>query len=496
MSLFRPSVRLKLTLLYGVLFVTAGLLLIAVTYGLVRRELAPNALHRDRGSSGSTIGPSNPDERRGRRSPRGAPFRVTPALAAITGRFGDHDARRAGSGWLLAGEVLHPIQRITAHAKSSSATTLDERIHLDGPDDELKELADTFDAMLDRLQAAFRAQQGFAAQASHELRTPLAIIRAEAEVARAAPDATDRERQSADAILTAVGRSEGLVDGLLALTRSESTMLNAGPVDLADLTGDVVGEYIGEADQARVRLDLALDAAEVRGDPALLQRMVGNLVQNAIRYNVPDGTVAVSVRPEADMARLTVENSGPEVSQEEIDQLFQPFVRGDWTDATGVASVSGWPSSARWRSPTRDSPGHSRTERRPAGHRRYPAPVGAIRLITCGWCERCRSSDTATEATIAIIAATARMPGAISGSLPVSAALTSLVVVACGCSSFSKPVLLSMCAQTPISDAAAIRIITTRVPRIRRGLRARLRRATPRNPTPQSRNGRSWRLPS
>jgi signal transduction histidine kinase len=180
------------------------------------------------------------------------------------------------------------------------------------------------------LQAAFRAQQGFAAQASHELRTPLAIIRAEAEVASTAPDATKREQQSAGAILTAVGRSERLVDGLLALTRSESTMLDAGPVDLADLTGDVVGEYVGEADQARVRLDLALDATEVRGDAALLQRMVGNLIQNSIRYNAPDGSVVVSVRPETGMARLAVENTGPAVSQEEIDQLFQPFVRGEW----------------------------------------------------------------------------------------------------------------------------------------------------------------------
>jgi len=107
-------------------------------------------------------------------------------------------------------------------------------------------------------------------------------------------------------------------------------MLDAAPVDLADLTGDVVGEYVGEADEAHVRLELTLDAAEVRGDPALLQRMVGNLVQNAIRYNQPDGSVAVSVRPESGVARLTVENSGPVVSQEEIDQLFQPFVRGDW----------------------------------------------------------------------------------------------------------------------------------------------------------------------
>jgi signal transduction histidine kinase len=329
-SLLRPSVRLKLTLLYGVLFVTAGLLLIAVTYGLVRRELAPNALQPLPRIERQHNPPSNADEREAgaRREERRFALRQLWRQSLVA--LGVTTLGALALGWLLAGEVLHPIQRITAHAKSSSATTLDERIHLEGPDDELKELADTFDAMLDRLQAAFRAQQGFAAQASHELRTPLAIIRAEAEVAGAAPDATEREQQSAVAILTAVGRSERLVDGLLALTRSESTMLDAGRVDLADLTGDVVGEYVGEADQAHVRLDLALDSAEVRGDPALLQRMVGNLVQNAIRYNVPDGTVQVSVRSEGGMARLAVENSGPEVNQDEIDQLFQPFVRGDW----------------------------------------------------------------------------------------------------------------------------------------------------------------------
>jgi signal transduction histidine kinase len=332
MTPFRPSVRLKLTLLYGALFLIAGLFLISVTYGLVRRELAPNAQrpisrvvqdrpgnHQD--SPDDRVAGARREERRFalRQLWRQSVF----ALAIAT-------VGALGLGWLFAGQVLHPIRRITAHARSSSAATLDERIRLDGPEDELKELADTFDSMLDRLQAAFRAQQGFAAQASHELRTPLAIIRAEAELARDAPDASEQERQSADAILTAAGRSERLVDGLLALTRSESTMLQTAPVDLADLAGDVVGEYVREADQAGVRVDLALDAATVQGDPALLRQMIGNLVQNAIRYNRPGGWVRVSVAPTDRAGRLVVENSGQLVGREEIDRIFEPFVRGEW----------------------------------------------------------------------------------------------------------------------------------------------------------------------
>jgi signal transduction histidine kinase len=331
MSLLRPTVRLRLTLLYGVLFLVAGLVLITVTYGLVRRELRPNATHPivrveqqavpDEPDGDDRVARTRREERRFALSQLWRQSLLALAIATVGA---------LAFGWILAGEVLHPLQRITAHAQASSATTLDERIELDGPDDELKELADTFDAMLDRLQAAFRAQQAFAAQASHELRTPLAIIRAEAEVCAAAPDATAMQKVSSAAILSAVLRSERLVDGLLALTRSESTMLEGAPIDLADLAGDVLGEYVQEADQAKVRLDLALESAPVRGDSALLHRMIGNLVQNAIRYNRPNGSVAVSVFPVGPAARITVENSGQSLSQEEIDALFQPFMRGAW----------------------------------------------------------------------------------------------------------------------------------------------------------------------
>ena len=233
-------------------------------------------------------------------------------------------------GWLVAGRALRPVQRITAHARRASQSTLADRIDLRGPPDELRELADTFDAMLDRLQAAFEAQRRFAAQASHELRTPLAIMRAEADVALNAPVVTERERRLAEAIRNATDRSERLVDGLLALARSESTLRDDATVDLTELVGDVVGEQARAADLANVELDLDLGEVDVMvsGDRALLWRLAGNLVENAIRYNRPKGWARVTVGLERGQAVLRVANSGPRVAAETVDALFEPFRRG------------------------------------------------------------------------------------------------------------------------------------------------------------------------
>ena len=330
------TVRLKLTLLYGGLFVAAGLILITVSYGLIRlRDLddPPRRPIVDRIEERGDLDDEDEDDfedrvERARRDERAIALRQIWrqslfALAIMT-------VGAVAVGWFLAGNLLSPLRRITSHAQSASASTLDARINLEGPEDELKDLADTFDAMLDRLQAAFQAQQGFAAQASHELRTPLSIVRAEAELTRDNPDLTESGRKSLDAILLAVQRSERLVDGLLALTRSESTMREAAVIDLADLAGDVVGEHVSDADEAGVHLDLSLSAAAVRGDSALLRQMIANLVQNAVNYNLPGGNVVVTVRAEEGTALLVVENSGPIVDQAEIDALFQPFIRGEW----------------------------------------------------------------------------------------------------------------------------------------------------------------------
>ena len=212
--------------------------------------------------------------------------------------------------------------------REASEANLDERIDLAGPEDELKELADTIDEMLERLQAAFDSQRRFAAQASHELRTPLAIMRAEADVALSAPDATERERATARAIRTAAERSERLVAGLLVLARSESTMRDDDPIDLANLAGDVVGEYLRVADAAHIRIDLELDAARTTGDPVLLGQLIGNLVENGIRYNVSDGMLRVTVTCEPPWAVLRVRNSGRVIDEQELAALFRPFQRG------------------------------------------------------------------------------------------------------------------------------------------------------------------------
>jgi len=346
-GLFRPAVRLRLTLLYGCLFFVAAAIMLLLLYGLLRREFRPprgpdaggpstgQIAGGGRGPDGGGPSPANENDFRQRifevrRDERAGLLRRIPGLALIALLVTSLVA--VVLGWVASGQMLRPLRQITRHARLASETTLSDRIALRGPPDELKELADTMDAMLARLQAAFESQRQFAANASHELRTPLAIIQAEADVALAAPDATPRERKLAVAVRSAAIRSERLVDGLLALSRSESSMRDSVQLDLADLAGDVAGELVGAADAGGVGLDLSLDRANVRGDRALLERLITNLLQNAIRYNRRGGWVSLTVGTEVaggpPSATLRIENSGPVIDQAEIDDLFTPFRRG------------------------------------------------------------------------------------------------------------------------------------------------------------------------
>jgi signal transduction histidine kinase len=241
-----------------------------------------------------------------------------------------------GVGWLVAGRMLRPLDRITATAEAVSGARLGDRIALEGPDDELGRLAATFNAMLDRLDLAFGAQRAFVADASHELRTPLAVMRAEVEVALDDPDADPAAlRASLRATLVTLEDTSALVDRLLHLSRADTL----ASVEVHDLAGSAQRAIDG----ARVvagrdpETHVSLDAAAVRGDSVLLDRMAGNLVENAMRHNRVEGGVWVSTGVENGVSVLTVENDGPVVRTDEVAGLFARFQRRRETLAAGTA---------------------------------------------------------------------------------------------------------------------------------------------------------------
>ncbi len=234
-----------------------------------------------------------------------------------------------GFGWLMAGRALRAVRHITDTARRVAGSNLHERIALDGPQDELKELADTFDAMLERLDASFDGQRHFAANASHELRTPLATNRTLLEVAVAQHRVPAELRQVIDTVLAASAHSELILDGLLTRPRCENQAIDRLPVDLSDIAAGAVEETAGEAAAAGVSVDAAPDPAPTTGDPILLERLALNLVRNGIRHNHPGGWVTVATRAtrEPGMVELVVSNSGPPVPPQQVDTLFEPFRR-------------------------------------------------------------------------------------------------------------------------------------------------------------------------
>ncbi|WP_433872087.1 sensor histidine kinase [Saccharopolyspora sp. CA-218241] len=231
--------------------------------------------------------------------------------------------------WTVTGRVLRPLHEVTDSARRLSAESLDERIALRGPRDEVAELAETFDAMLDRLQVAFDSQRRFVANASHELRTPLAVVRAELDVTLSDPDADVVElRRMADVVRDATARAERLVSSLLLLARTEGGGLSSGePVDLVGVLDRALRVVDPEVRDRGLRLTRDADPAWAAGDPALLERVAGNLLENAVRHNVDGGWIAVRTREAGRWAVLRVASSGPEVAPEQVEALFEPFRR-------------------------------------------------------------------------------------------------------------------------------------------------------------------------
>ncbi len=343
------TIRLRLTILIGALFIAAGSILLGMTYLLVRHSVTSNpgqvraALahrlgvvpERLRPAPRAGTAPSNPDAQARRAAFRDVQREITNEnlhrLLVQSGiALGVMAVGSVGLGWVVAGRMLRPLHTITTTARRLSDVNLHERIGLEGPADELKELADTFDAMLERLDLAFMSQQRFVADASHELRTPLAVIRTEVDVALADPDATAAElRAMAEVVRDATIRSEQLVDGLLTLARTGAAPPAQQSVDLADLSALVIDRLAPEADSQELALDLSLDPAPVRGASALLERLVENLVQNASQYNERGGWISIVTKAEDSEAVLRVANSGPLVPPEVVASLFDRFRRLD-----------------------------------------------------------------------------------------------------------------------------------------------------------------------
>ena len=233
-----------------------------------------------------------------------------------------------GLGWIVAGRVLRPLRVITSTTRDISVSNLHERLSLHGPDDELKELGDTIDGLLERLDASFRSQRQFVANASHELRTPLARQRALAQVALSDPGATsDSLRAAHERILASGEQQEQLIDALLTLSRAQAGAVTSSALDLAPLVRDLLTARGAEAEARGVRLQPTLVPTPLRGDPRLVERLVANLLDNALRHNVAGGTVVVRTAPRDGGGRLEVCNDGPMVDPGQIEALFEPFER-------------------------------------------------------------------------------------------------------------------------------------------------------------------------
>jgi signal transduction histidine kinase len=233
-----------------------------------------------------------------------------------------------GIGWLIAGRVLRPLRTITATAREISATNLHQRLTVAGPDDEFRQLGDTLDGLFGRLEASFQAQRHFVANASHELRTPLTAEKTVLQVALADPEATNATLRSAcEKALQWNEQQERLIDALLTLASSERGIERWEPFNLADLAGKAILDRHQDAERRNIRIDSALSAAPVTGDPALAESLIANLLSNAIRHNLDGGRVEVSTGLADGRAIVTVSNTGPLIPADELDRLFQPFQR-------------------------------------------------------------------------------------------------------------------------------------------------------------------------
>jgi signal transduction histidine kinase len=356
---FMPQrVRTRLTLLYAALFLAGGTILLGLSFGLVSNSLpsqapnvspAPKLLEQCKQEANSKQ--ANIDSR-GKSSSKAGATALTRACEKAFQEGAQQAATNqrdrtlsnlytysiagllglalvsAGLGWVVSGRVLRPVRRITETAQRASEEHLGERLHLDGPQDELRELADTFDAMLDRLDLAFASQRQFVANASHELRTPLTVMRTAIDVTLAKPTRTPDQLESmAQRVRRAIDEAERTVEALLTLAASNQEIRDTEPIDLATAVEDAIDQMESAASELDLRMECDLNPGSITGDRVLLERMVANLVQNAIRHNLPEGWVRLRTGSDNGHVFMEIANSGPVIPEDLVPQLCDPFRR-------------------------------------------------------------------------------------------------------------------------------------------------------------------------
>jgi signal transduction histidine kinase len=337
------SARSRLTLLYASLFTLGGAALVLITYLLVANTLhaattttiPPGVQHSlarclqaaQKGGAGvmqKCAAVYAYGVQAGAAAQRSTTLAhlLTYSLLSLAGAT----LLAAAAGWIVAGRILRPVHRLTAAARAASEQNLSQRIALQGPRDELRELADTFDTMLERLDRAFTSQRQFIANASHELRTPLTLMRTAMDVVLAKPEPTRGELVSMAAdIRQAIGHSERLIEALLTLARNDQARALTDPLDLAAVAEDALDGRTTDG----ITTITTLGEAPVTGDPVLLERLITNLLDNAERYNLPGGTVTISTTTDNGASLVRVVNTGQVVPPGQVSRLFLPFTRLD-----------------------------------------------------------------------------------------------------------------------------------------------------------------------
>jgi signal transduction histidine kinase len=356
----RLGIRTRLTLLYGLLFLAAGAALLALNYGLLASRLPASNGHAEL-SKGAPPGSFAVCKQPAVTIPPAVIAKCKEAFAA--GAAAASTSQRSQAlrtlltssliglgiltvvsawlGWVVSGRALRPIRRITQAAQHASELNLSERLALSGPEDELKELADTFDNMLAKLDAAFESQRRFVANAAHELRTPLTVIRTAIEVTLSKPTRTPEQLESMAAkISRSVQRAQATVDALLELATSQQSTTADDPVDLATAVEDALDAAGPAIAERQIELEASLEPAPTNGDRVLLERMVANLVDNSAQHNQPGGFIRVRTWQRDGEALLEIANSGPFVPAEAIPALTEPFGRArqrlDPTEGVGL----------------------------------------------------------------------------------------------------------------------------------------------------------------